>query len=133
MDNIADLLTFDLAGHQDALQFELMAAYNRYLQSLNHTDSTRHLSHLSSTLYIALTYITGIIVATYLIVQAMETVSFVLSPNAGLIWKLLWVLFISTIGVFVARMCIVAVGGNFEDAQMPWWVRAGKNVAWSWI
>jgi hypothetical protein len=90
MDIVANLLAFKFANHRGVADRELI---NRLLRALGRTAPTTHRSRLFSMLHNFLMYIIGIIVATFFFIQAMEMVSFIVSPNAGIVWKLLWVVF----------------------------------------
>jgi hypothetical protein len=103
------------ANHRNVAERELI---NHLLRALGRNPPTTHRSRFFSALHNVLMYIIGIIVATFFFVQAMETVSFIVSPNAGIFWKLLWVLFLSVIGVFTACMGTVLARAIARDAPV---------------
>jgi hypothetical protein len=79
---------------------------------------------VSATVYTILTYIIGILVAAYIIVQAMEAVSFVLSPHGGLLQKSAWLLYLFAATVFIIlvieELLFDAVGLHFDFPVHLW-------------
>jgi hypothetical protein len=84
---------------------------------------------ISTTLYSAiltiLIYTVSIIIAAYLVVQAMEAVSFILSPNTGIVQKIAWLLFLPLVAVIASLVIdvIFDVEMGAGQVQFPGWLQ----------
>jgi hypothetical protein len=85
-------------------------------------EAIRTPSLLGSTIYAIVAYVVTTIVAAYMIVQAMEVISFIINPSTGIIKKAIWAVFISVCGLVVAVFCSLAVEGGAAPPQLPWWM-----------
>lgn len=63
---------------------------------------------LSAVIHIAFTYIIAIIVVAYFLVQANEAITFILNPYVGLLWKLLWIIYLS-VAAYVFTFLILSL------------------------
>jgi hypothetical protein len=83
------------------------------------------LTTLYSAIFPILIYTVTIIIAAYLIVQAMEAVSFVLSHNTGIAQKVVWVLFLPLVATFAGIVVDVIFDAEmgFGQAQFPRWLQ----------
>jgi hypothetical protein len=79
---------------------------------------------VSAALYSIFTYIVSIIIAAYMVVQAMEAVSFVLSPHGGLVQKSAWLLYLFAAAVFtilvIEELLFDAVGLHLDFPFHLW-------------
>jgi hypothetical protein len=79
-------------------------------------------SFLGGALHAILTCIVGIVVATYLLAQAMEAISFLLSPNTGIVLKGAWLVFISICGIFIVILVDSHIEDNVGPVNFPRWM-----------
>jgi hypothetical protein len=89
---------------------------------VRHREATTTPTLLGSTVYAVATYITIAIVASYLIIQFMEAISFIINPNTGITEKAVWVVFISVCGLAAAIFCASAVEDRAAPPQLPRWM-----------
>lgn len=137
MANINDIDEFDLAvffnmaEHYDISHLVLEHGYETTFGSSSDSDLdyNEHVmptvpSLLGSVVFGALIYIISLVVTGYTIVQAMETVSFILSPNTGIAWKVGWIMFLLLVGVFTSTLLSLNFEGEIGigQPQVPRWL-----------
>jgi hypothetical protein len=88
-------------------------------------EPTTTTSIVRSALHTILTYTIFFIIAAFVLVQVMETISFVLGLHTGIVWKGLWVAYLCAT-VFVAVM-FVSIGHDIleEDGFGRFWPGRG--------
>jgi hypothetical protein len=84
-------------------------------------------SFFGAALHAIFTYIIGIVVVTYLLVQATETISFILSLNTGIVLKGAGLVFISLCGIFVVIIIAAHMEDNAGPANFPRWMLEAFN------
>jgi hypothetical protein len=122
---------FDMAEHYDISHLELEHGYGSSFESSSNTDSKYSEqimlavpSPLGSVVFGALIYIISLVITGYIIVQAMETVSFILSPHTGIAWKVGWIMFLILVGIFTSTLLSLNFEGEIGigQPQVPMWL-----------
>lgn len=123
-DDAALAILLDMADKLDSGQLELHVNRDGHIIVRKRITPNQESTFLGALVHAFFMYVIGLIFATYLLVQAMEAISFILSPNTGSMLKVAWIVFISVCGIGTAAMIMTMLnlGGDPGQPNLPRWM-----------